>query len=1051
MKTKAMQTSVETRWTIIALHSQGLSASEVARKLGVSDTTVRSWVKRHRSTASVASKPRPGRPRLTNSLQDRVIVEAIRADPYITAKQIKEQYQLPCSINTIRNRMHSLRKDELNFDVPPMQGIPSGQILKEALWGASVKRKIGKDRGTRSSNSFSMCGVEEAEQDQHMAASHNSLISRGGNENSYMKKKCTSERRPEWLAVDVKHEARDEVKLEVKEEALEEEKDTSDLYTRVQGIHRCSLENGWAQSSIEDDSDNFTGTEPAILPLPLPAEHSGSYSDTGRAILPLPPPEDHTLRQEGLYITEAGSAILSLPPSEHHPIMHRRVNLRGAKLGIIPLAPQDPLLQERVNLGDTEPAILPLAPPQDPLLQERVNLGDTGPEIIPLAPGDLLAEEGLNLSDAKPEILTLEDPLAQKSVNLSNMEPALLSVTTCNDDPLMQERVASAASNQHVLGTPSHQGSLVQGSDPLETGCTSPTTVMSDTDDTSNSTVVLGSEEDRVSLSSDSDEIKECEEIGHEENEKCFMNATLLDSDSSSIDTEDDDMTFHNDVPKTDKIKEVPWIWKSGDFLPNLFFFNFSNSQATATGKITKSSTELDIFLYFFDAGLMDLITWETNKQYKYLTRPSLQYLDGWWDVTTSELYVFLGLCMLRPHIGDGSSRQFWTAVQEMYSSSHPKFMTEARFNMIAKMLHFSSNYIHTKDPLAKIRPVLSRLQKKFKAGIIPSRNLTIDESQILFSSRLNCKLSIPSKNHDYEVKTYVLCDCKTGFVTDFLIYSSVAMGFCKDYHGTAGAIVKRLLAPLYGKGHTVFMGDWCSNPKLFHYLYTKKVGACGVVKPDLKYCPKFDDITRRKSVAYHANNVLALKWQEQESVYLLSTVHEWQAASKSKPLAIVNHRNNTRIFGIADIQTHTGEIGVFKWYKELFFHLLDLAVLNTYALIAMKTGTKSKYRVFHQRLTKQILEKFMNETKEPKGCSANSEAEKVSIPLRFRLSKGHFIRIRIDRENKEVQRTQYCVVCLKTRSQKQKEKGTNYYCSVCNVPLCVIPCFERYHTVKNF
>lgn len=120
MKTKTMQTSVETRRTIIALHSQGLNVAEVARKLGISRTIVRSWVKHHQSTTSVKSKSQPGPPRLTTSLEDRVIVEAVRADPHITAKQVKRQYQLPCSVNTIRDRMHSLQKDKLDDDTSPM-------------------------------------------------------------------------------------------------------------------------------------------------------------------------------------------------------------------------------------------------------------------------------------------------------------------------------------------------------------------------------------------------------------------------------------------------------------------------------------------------------------------------------------------------------------------------------------------------------------------------------------------------------------------------------------------------------------------------------------------------------------------------------------------------------------------------------------------------------------------------------------------------------------------------------------------------------------------
>ncbi|XP_045124954.1 uncharacterized protein LOC123512593 isoform X2 [Portunus trituberculatus] len=1011
MNTMANQSSVETRKTIISL-----SVPEVARKLGLPATSVQTMGNYHQSIVNRSQHKDP------ISLQYRAIIEAIRANPKISAAQLKKQCNLPFSLSTVTRRKRKLLK-HLGFDTPPVDGSP-GQILKASLTGASVKRKIRKDSE--------------------------------GSDNSCLKKKCTLERRDE-MAVDMKQEEREEVKMEVVEEALEEERDTFDMTTRVQVIDRCVMANSWAQGSTEDDSDHSSGTESAILPLPSPEGHRDDYSDTGPPHVPLLPPGVDTLVKEGLVLTEVGS-VLPVAPPKHHPVMHtmslgdgsnaklrtlpfasqdspaqKRVNPGDSDPGMLSLVPHDSPAQKRVNPGDSDPAMLSLVPHDSPA-QKRVNPGDTEPEIVVLAPADPLAGEWVSTSEDEAEILPPEDPLAPKNVTVNALKPALVS-GAFEGEPLVQERLER-----------SHQRESEEGSEQLETGSTS-VPVMLDTDDMSTSIVVLDSDEDVVSLS-DSDEAKECEAVDGEEGRRGVRDAAFLDSDSSCIDSEDDEVLLH--VSKTNVIKEVPWNWKSGDFLPNLFLFKVFRREAATTRHIAKSNTALHIFLYFFDAALVDFIAQETNKQYKYVTWSTLQFSD----VTRDELYVFLGLCMLRSHLSNGSSRNFWKAVQDIYSSSRFNVMTEERYNMIAKMLHFSSSHTHhshTKDPLDKIRPVFSRLQKKFRDGITPSRNLMIDESQALFTSCLNNSLSIPSKKHDYEVKTYVLCDCNTGFVTDLLFYSSMISGFSRDCHGTVGSIVKTLVAPLYGRGHTLFVSDWCSNPKLFHFLHTKKVGACGTVKPGLKSCPKFDNIPKRESVAYHANNVLALKWQEEEPLHVLSTVHGWEAASKSKPLAVVNHRNATRRFGVADVQTDTDEIGVSKWYKKLFFHLLDLAVLNTHALFDPKSGMKPKYRAFHRQLTDQILMAFMLKTKGTEECRTKRKAEEANNPLRFKLSMGHFPRKHGDGGSKVVERSQCCVVCLKSRSHKPQEVQTRYYCSVCNVPLCVVPCFERYHTVKDF
>lgn len=43
------------------------------------------------------------------------------------------------------------------------------------------------------------------------------------------------------------------------------------------------------------------------------------------------------------------------------------------------------------------------------------------------------------------------------------------------------------------------------------------------------------------------------------------------------------------------------------------------------------------------------------------------------------------------------------------------------------------------------------------------------------------------------------------------------------------------------------------------------------------------------------------------------------------------------------------------------------------------------------------------------------------------------------------------CVVCNHTSRREKKRKEARYQCDICNVGLCVIGCFEDYHTLKHF
>ncbi|CAM4568349.1 hypothetical protein PO909_029362 [Leuciscus waleckii] len=44
-----------------------------------------------------------------------------------------------------------------------------------------------------------------------------------------------------------------------------------------------------------------------------------------------------------------------------------------------------------------------------------------------------------------------------------------------------------------------------------------------------------------------------------------------------------------------------------------------------------------------------------------------------------------------------------------------------------------------------------------------------------------------------------------------------------------------------------------------------------------------------------------------------------------------------------------------------------------------------------------------------------------------------------------------HCKVCLSSSRKTKKRRLTKYMCVPCNKPLCVTPCFEEYHTLKNY
>lgn len=101
------------------------------------------------------------------------------------------------------------------------------------------------------------------------------------------------------------------------------------------------------------------------------------------------------------------------------------------------------------------------------------------------------------------------------------------------------------------------------------------------------------------------------------------------------------------------------------------------------------------------------------------------------------------------------------------------KHMSRDRYTILLKILCFSDKKSErSEDRLAKIRGPFDKLREIFKKSFSPFRNLCNDESLLLFKGRLFFKQYIPSKRNRFGIKSFVLCDCSTGFVLDLIVYT---------------------------------------------------------------------------------------------------------------------------------------------------------------------------------------------------------------------------------------------------------------------------------------
>ena len=83
------------------------------------------------------------------------------------------------------------------------------------------------------------------------------------------------------------------------------------------------------------------------------------------------------------------------------------------------------------------------------------------------------------------------------------------------------------------------------------------------------------------------------------------------------------------------------------------------------------------------------------------------------------------------------------------------------------------------------------------------------------------------------------------------------------------------------------------------------------------------------------------------------------------KPSAVLEYNKNMGGVDKADmLLSSVGSVRkTVKWYKKLFFHILDMAILNSHSLYQTNSGKIVSLADFQLKLITQILEKYVDRT----------------------------------------------------------------------------------------
>ena len=409
--------------------------------------------------------------------------------------------------------------------------------------------------------------------------------------------------------------------------------------------------------------------------------------------------------------------------------------------------------------------------------------------------------------------------------------------------------------------------------------------------------------------------------------------------------------------------------------------------------------------------------------------------------------------------------------------------MSRNRYLQISRYLHFHDNNDKNNDgdKLVKLRPVIDHLLNKFEENYQLHQPISIDEGTLKWKGRLSFRVYNPMKPCKYGIKSYILADSVSNYCYDLIIYD----GISRPLRETVLILVQDHL----NKNHMLYMDNLYNSVGLAEDLLDNGMYVTGTLRRN-RGEPKAVTragtqgyvLARGESVDRDNGRVTVSAWQDNRTVRYLTTMHDntreivrvrqrgGAFQEVSKPVALCDY--NRFMGGVDGVDQMLSYYPVVrktvKWVKKLFWYFIELSLHNAHVIFNHGKNTKAEGKMTLLEFQKSVVKSLVYpEAEEKESAESDTDNEDVEgdlvdvglQPLRVprqpakdslgRMTGG-FADHRLETFPPTPKRKypqKRCRVCLKKDGRR---KETRYWCSRCNVALCLGYCFEVYHRKKN-
>ena len=178
-----------------------------------------------------------------------------------------------------------------------------------------------------------------------------------------------------------------------------------------------------------------------------------------------------------------------------------------------------------------------------------------------------------------------------------------------------------------------------------------------------------------------------------------------------------------------------------------------------------ENAAVLDYLQLYLTDNVFDHLVTETNRFAEQFMQDNLvdadnSYTGLWVPVTHNEMKKFIGLVLLMGIIYKPTVPLYWSTDEMFATPIFSQVMSHVRFQLILKFLHFNDNedrYFNPNDEnhdrLHKLQPFLELMRNQMRTVFTPGRELSVDESLVLFKGGLKFRQFIHTKRARFGIK----------------------------------------------------------------------------------------------------------------------------------------------------------------------------------------------------------------------------------------------------------------------------------------------------------